>query len=167
MNSVSEINSTSKYGFSIENLEANYAEFEPLYRQHYDEMTERMARQDIHIAPYAPNLKDYFQFAANGGLIHYCVRCLNEAVGYSNIYIFNDMHNGTLSAQEDTIYLLPEHRNGTGRLFSKFILADLRQRGVQSLSVTAMTDLRVEKLWRRMGFKPVATAMKYEFARPQ
>ena len=153
------------YGFTIENLEVNYHEFEPLYRQHYGEMAERLAKQDIQIAPYNPNTKDYFAFANSGGLIHYCVRLDSKAVGYSNIYIFNDMHNGTLSAQEDTIYLLPEHRNGTGRLFSKFILADLKSRGVQSLTVTAMTDLRVEKLWKRMGFKPMATTMKYEFER--
>lgn len=45
MNMLSEISSPSKYGFSIESLEENYAEFEPLYRRHYGEMTERLARQ--------------------------------------------------------------------------------------------------------------------------
>jgi hypothetical protein len=151
------------YTFSIENIEANYPEFEPLYRRHYGEMESRLGKQGIEIAPYKPNTEAYFSFSRSGGLVHYCARAGGNAIGYSNIYVFNDMHNGTLSAQEDTIYIVPEHRNGTGRRFSKFILSDLKARGVNSLTVTAMTDLRVEKLWRRMGFIPVATTMRYDF----
>jgi ribosomal protein S18 acetylase RimI-like enzyme len=153
------------YVFSIEDLETNYAEFEPLYRQHYGEMQTRLAGQGITIAPYNPDLENYFSFARQGLLIHYCARLEGAAVGYGNCYVFKDMHNQTLSAQEDTIYMLPEHRNGAGRRLLKFVLADLKQRGVKSLTVTAMTDLRVAKLWQRMGFKPMATAMRYEFER--
>lgn len=163
MNSLTHKDFTTAYAFSIENLEANYPEFEPLYRQHYGEMQERLARQGIDIPAYAPQLAAYFEFATAGMLIHYCVRLGGKAIGYSNIYTYNNMHNGVLEAREDTIYLLPEHRNGTGRLFSKFILEDLRQRGCRCIDVLAMTDLRVEKLWRRMGFKPMATSMRYIF----
>jgi ribosomal protein S18 acetylase RimI-like enzyme len=66
-------------------------------------------------------------------------------------------------ASEDTIYLLPDHRNGVGRRLAKHILADLRERGVKRLSVTAVTDLRVAKLWERMGFRHTAHAMTYVF----
>jgi GNAT superfamily N-acetyltransferase len=129
-------------------------------------METRLAKDGVKISPFKPNLAGYYNANHDGRLIHYCIRDENgKPVGYSNIYVFNNMHNGDFDAREDTIYVLPEHRNGVGRAFSKFILADLAQRGVKHLHVTAMTDLRVEKLWKRMGFKPVATAMIYEFKR--
>jgi ribosomal protein S18 acetylase RimI-like enzyme len=45
----------------------------------------------------------------------------------------------------------------------RLILEELRSRGVKRVLVSAMTDLRVAKLWRRMGFKEVATQMIYKF----
>jgi ribosomal protein S18 acetylase RimI-like enzyme len=73
------------------------------------------------------------------------------------------MHNSDLIAQEDTIYVVPEHRNGIGRKFTKVILAELKERGVKRLNVSAMTDLRATKLWKRLGFKELATQMTYTF----
>jgi ribosomal protein S18 acetylase RimI-like enzyme len=73
------------------------------------------------------------------------------------------MHNGDLIAQEDTIYVLPEHRNGIGKKFVKIILDELKERGVKRVSVAALTDLRVAKLWKRMGFKETAIQMMYIF----
>jgi hypothetical protein len=45
----------------------------------------------------------------------------------------------------------------------KHILEELRVRGVKRVLVSAMTDLRVAKLWGRMGFTGVATQMIYKF----
>jgi len=42
-------------------------------------------------------------------------------------------------------------------------LEELKKRGVKRLNVSAMTDLRVAKLWKRMGFKEAATQMLYTF----
>lgn len=151
------------YRFSIENTEENYSELEALYRQHYAEMQTRLAGQGIEIAPFKPRLDQYFRAAREGWLLNYVVRTEDGPVGYSNLYLTQSMHNGELISQEDTIYVHPDHRNGVGRRFSKFILADLHRRGVVRLQVVAMTDLRVVKLWRRMGFKEIGTAMSYEF----
>jgi ribosomal protein S18 acetylase RimI-like enzyme len=73
------------------------------------------------------------------------------------------MHNQDLIAQEDTIFVLKEHRNGVGKKMVKHILEELRVRGVKRVLVSAMTDLRVAKLWGRMGFTGVATQMIYKF----
>jgi ribosomal protein S18 acetylase RimI-like enzyme len=86
-----------------------------------------------------------------------------KAVGYCNVYVTNDMHNHDLIAQEDTIYVVPEHRNGIGKKLVQFALEELRRRGVKRVMVAAMTDLRVAKMWRRMGFKELATQMIYRF----
>jgi predicted N-acetyltransferase YhbS len=79
------------------------------------------------------------------------------------VYITNDMHNHDLVAQEDTIFVVKEHRNGVGKKLVQFGLDELKRRGVKRLLVSAMTDLRVAKLWGRMGFKEVATQMMYTF----
>jgi ribosomal protein S18 acetylase RimI-like enzyme len=73
------------------------------------------------------------------------------------------MHNNDLIAQEDTVFVLKEHRNGIGKKLVKFVVEELRSRGVKRLNVSARTDLRVAKLWKRMGFKEAATQMTYEF----
>lgn len=151
------------YCFSIENGVENLTEIFPLYVAHYREMQERLKAQGINIPAFNPRIDEYVKAWASGALVNYIVRNDGKPVGYSNIYITNDMHNGELIAQEDTIFVLKEHRNGIGRKFSKFILAHLKSRAVKRLCVTALTDLRVVKLWKRMGFESVGSAMIYRF----
>jgi predicted N-acetyltransferase YhbS len=73
------------------------------------------------------------------------------------------MHNFDLIAKEDTIFVIEEHRNGIGKKLVRAVLEELKHRGVKRLHVSAMTDLRVAKLWSRMGFREAATQMIYKF----
>lgn len=152
------------YTISPEQGRLAHPALDPLYRQHYAEMQARLAQDGVPIGPYAPRLDEYFKGMDAGYILTYVLRFHGEAVGYSNIYLTDDMHNGELIAQEDTIYVVKPHRNGVGKALSQFILDDLRRRGVKRVHVTAVTDLRVAKLWQRMGFKPVAQAMTYTFS---
>lgn len=152
------------YHFSIENGAVNLVELFPIYAQHYHQMEERMKGDGIDVSPFNPRIADYIAHWTSGSLLNYVVRTEEgEAVGYSNVYLTNDMHNGDLIAQEDTIFILKDHRNGVGRRLVKFILADLKARDVKRVHITAMTDLRVAAAWKRLGFKPAATAMIYNF----
>ena len=151
------------YVITIEKFTDTYLELEPLYRQHYSEMVERLASQGITYSPYNPRLHEYGEACKRGDLITYVLRLNGYACGYANVYLTNDMHNGDLISQEDTLFVLKEHRNGVGKKLVQFALEDLKSRGVKRLMVSAMTDLRVAKLWGRMGFKEAATQMIYEF----
>jgi GNAT superfamily N-acetyltransferase len=151
------------YEFSIENGAVTLSELFPIYIKHYAEMKERLRRDGIEVSDFNPRINDYIAQWMAGTLINYVVRLDGEAVGYSNVYITFDMHNGDLIAQEDTIFILKEHRNGVGKKLVKFVLGDLKSRNVKRAHITAMTDLRVAKIWQRMGFKPAATAMIYTF----
>lgn len=154
----------STYAFSIENGADTYEEIEPLYRTHYAEMQARLAGEGIPIEDYAPRLDQYRASWNAAHLVHYVARLDGKAVGYANIYRSNDMHNGASIAVEDTIYMLPGHRNGTGLRLARFVLDDLRARGVKRLFAQAVTDPRVARLWqRRLGFKPVGMAMMFVF----
>lgn len=152
------------YSIAVENGWENLIELMPLYATHYHEMRERLAKDGIEYPPFKPRVDAYVDYWQNGTLVNYAVRDdEGRAVGYANVYVTRDMHNSELIAQEDTIFILKAHRNGIGRKLVKFILSDLRERGVKRSNITAMTDLRVAKIWERMGFKPMATAMTYIF----
>lgn len=151
------------YTFHLGKFKETYAELEPLYRQHYSEMCERLANDGITYPPYNPRLDEYERAGDGGWLLTFILRLEGKAVGYSNVYVTNDMHNSELIAQEDTIFVLKEHRNGVGKKLVKVILEELKERGVKRVTVSAMTDLRVAKLWSRMGFKEAATQMIYTF----
>jgi len=151
------------YSIAVEKFTQTYRELEPLYRQHYAEMTERLAQKDIRYGPYAPRLHEYKVACDGGWLLNFVLRHEGVACGYSNIYVTNDMHNGESIAQEDTLFVLKDHRNGIGKKLVQAVLAELKSRGVMRLTVSAKTDLRVAKLWNRMGFKEAATQMIYTF----
>lgn len=152
------------YEITLANFKDTYQELEPLYRQHYSEMLERLKADGVDdYSPYNPRLDEYIRAGEGGWLLTFVLRLDGVAVGYSNVYLTNDMHNQDLIAQEDTIFVLKEHRNGVGKKMVRIILEELRSRGVKRVLVSAMTDLRVAKLWRRMGFKEVATQMIYKF----
>ena len=149
--------------FAVENGAENFAEIEPLYRTHYGEMQARMASQGIAVADFDMRLDVYMDYWRAGYLVNYVARKDGKPVGYCNIYITDDMHNGERIAEEDAIYVLPGHRNGTGRLLAKFVLGDLKARGVKRLKVAAVTDPRAALLWQRLGFRPSGQLMTYTF----
>lgn len=148
---------------AIEKFTETYRELEPLYRLHYAEMVARLEETGIHYPPYNPRLDEYGKASDGGWLLNFVLRVDGKACGYTNVYVTNDMHNHDLIAQEDTIFVIKEHRNGIGKKLVKFVLEELKTRGVKRLNVSAKTDLRVAKLWGRMGFKEAATQMTYEF----
>lgn len=147
------------YDIAIENGVDRHDELLPLYRRHYAEMEERLKADGIPIGPFSPRLDEYFAAMRAGWLITFVVRFEGAAVGYSNMYVTNDMHNDELIAQEDTIFVDRPHRNGIGRDLAKFIIADMSGRGCKRISITPVTDLRVGKIWERMGFRPTAQLM--------
>lgn len=153
----------TEYSMAMEHLPSVYPDLEPLFRSHYQEMAERLLKCGVAVSPYNPRLDEYFKASDGGWLKTFVVRFQGKPCGYANIYVTNDMHNRDLIAQEDTVFVDKKHRNGIGRKLSLFGMEELRRLGVKRLSVAALTDLRVIPLWRRMGFKEVATQMIYTF----
>lgn len=149
--------------FLVENGADNFLELLPLYKTHYAEMRERMARNGIDVAPFNMRVDVYMDYWRAGNIVNYTARANGKPVGYCNIYVTNDMHNGEPIAEEDAIYVLPEHRNGTGRKLARFVLADLEKRGIKRLNVRAVTDPRAALMWKRMGFKETGQLMTYDF----
>ena len=155
------------YRFSEENPLLNTVEMLPLYCKHYEEMRARQRECGDEIPNFDPDLETYHRQWIAGIFKNYVARIAetNEPVGYANVYVLRSMHTKKIIAEEDTIYVLPEHRNGLGKKLLLYGLDKLHKQGVTKLYVRAMTDARVEKLWKRMGFKTVAACMVYDFAK--
>ena len=151
------------YEIGLERGDLNYSELEPNYRRHYAEMKVRLEADGHEVSDYAPRLHQYFEAFRSGHLLNYVARFDGVPVGHANVYLTQDMHNGDLMAQEDTLYVVPEHRNGLGKKLVQHVLRDLERRGCKRVVVSAVTDLRVAKIWRRMGFRDLAQMMTYEF----
>jgi L-amino acid N-acyltransferase YncA len=151
------------YTITIEGFDETYPELESLYREHYKQMCERLETTGVFLSAYKPRLKDYSEASKLGGLLTFVVRFNGKAIGHSNVYLVNDMHNNELNGHEDTIYITPEHRNGIGRELIRRILVELKARGIRRFYASPITDLRVGKLFEKMGFKHSAEQMIYHF----
>jgi len=151
------------YTMTIEPLTEIYSELEPICREHYAEMQARLESLGLEVSPYNPRLDEYFKASKAGYLVTFVLRFDGKIVGYSNIYFTNDMHNHDKICSEDVLFVTKEHRRGIGRKFSQFGLQEMKRRGAKQLQVLALTDLRVAKLWKRMGFKEVGVQMVYTF----
>lgn len=149
------------YEIGLERGDENWFELEPNYRAHYAETKARLKSDGLSIGDYAPRLEQYFQYFREGWLLNYVARHDGKPVGHANVYVTNDMHNGERIAVEDMIYVVPEHRNGLGKKITRFVLDDLKQRGVKRAMISARTDWRAEKLWQRMGFRKNSVQMMY------
>jgi GNAT superfamily N-acetyltransferase len=153
----------SEYQFHMVNVREWYEALEGLFRSHYAEMQERLAGEGVHIGPYAPRLETYYQASDRGEFKTFIVLENSTLIGYCTVWVTEDMHNGELIAQEDALYVIPDRRRGAGRPLVKFILDYLGGIGVKRATITPVTDLRVGKVWKRMGFKPVAELMVWNF----
>lgn len=152
------------YSVELAGFADSYPQLEPLYRRHYGEMRERFVGQGVELPDYNPRLREYERASEGGWLLTFVLRHDKDgAVGYANVYVTHDMHNGDLIAQEDTIYVVPEHRNGSGRLLARTVHAELKARRVKRLNVTTATDLRVSKWLEHQGYKHTAHCMTLVF----
>ena len=62
------------YEFSVEKFTDTYRELEPLYRQHYAEMQERLKGDGVEISPYNPRLNEYGAACERGDLLTFVLR---------------------------------------------------------------------------------------------
>lgn len=152
------------YNFHLIHVRDWYPALEPLFRGHYREMQDRFARDGVELDDYDPRLEEYFAAADRGEYLTFIVLENETLIGYCSIWVVRNMHcKSELIATEDALYAIPERRKGVGKPLVKFVLDHLRSLGVKRATITPVTDLRVGKVWRRMGFVPVAELMVWNF----
>jgi len=149
----------TEYTISMENGADNLQELIPLYSSHYVEFEKNLKSVGLNVGPYCPRYNEYETAWKGGWLLNFVARKNGVAIGYSNVYITNDMSNGELVAQENNLFVLSEHRRGIGKKLFQFAIEECKKRGAKMLLMSAATDPRVVNLWKRMGAKEVAVCM--------
>lgn len=147
----------------IEQLREITNEIYPLAESHYNELKDSLKKNGIDYPEFNPNVENCIQGNETGHIIVYTARVDGELVGYLFVQLFYNVFNYDFNAQELSFYVKKNHRNGIGKRLAFFCLNDLRNRKVKFLQVTASVDMRVTKLWQRIGFKPVSHSLLYQF----
>jgi len=88
--------------------------------QEFHEECQSKCQEDI--GKFNPRL-DVYETASYGKyLITYLLKLDEQLIGYCIIFLDQNMHTSELLAEEDSIYIRPEYRNGIGTKLAKFIL---------------------------------------------
>lgn len=138
--------------YAVEPLETCWDEIVELGRTHWHETMEYYrGRQEFN-----PQFERYNSYDKIGWLITFTVRDEGKMIGYSLIYITPSMHTQQMIATEDTIFLLPEYRKGrNGLRFHQYVEAELKNRGVKEIIVTAKPSSAACRLLEYIGFEVI------------
>jgi hypothetical protein len=141
-----------EYTIQAESLRAILEELAPLHDEHWRE-TERH-RHGLALRP------DYDAMLAReraGRCLQFTVRRGQELCGHLRMWLFPSMHTQTLVAEEDTLYMRPEHRGGmTALALLRYAEAALIALGVREIRANSKVINNADVLMRRMKYQQVA-----------
>jgi hypothetical protein len=140
--------------FARESSDTVINEIAPLLEAHWAEIAHY---PDI---PVNVNYDAYFKFESLNALRIYTVRVGLALVGYAIFQVRPNLHyQSSLQAQQDVLYLCPEHRNG--RLGWRFIAwcdAQLQAEGVQVVyQHQKVAHPALGRILHRLGYEAVDT----------
>lgn len=109
-----------------------------------------------------PNLAAYAEMCKQGALLTFVAYDDLLFIGYATIIIVRDPHNTDRTlATQDGIYIVPSHRNGTGRRFIQWQDRYLERIGISEIirhaRVTAPTAARV---YQSLGYEPAEVSYR-------
>jgi hypothetical protein len=151
------------YTYSAESLESVLAEIFPIHQEHWKE-TEGY-RHDI---PLSPNYEAMIQRERSGSFILMTVRDKDQRlVGNCMMYLAKSTHTQKWVADEDTIFILKEHRLGrVGIKFIKYVERVLKGMSVTEIRVTVKNVNRVGDLLKNMGYEHTANQLTKVLGEP-
>lgn len=140
------------YLIGVERFDAVLPELLPLHELHWSET--ELHRHGLALKP------NYAAMSAHdraGHLLQFTVRNAGTLVGNLRMFVLPSMHTDGLIAEEDTLFVHPDHRDGMlGLKLLRYAEACLRQIGVESIEANSKTLNNADVLLRRMGYTPVA-----------
>lgn len=109
--------------------------------------------------PMRPDYLAAMAYERAGRMLQFTVRHVGagELVGNLRMYLVQSTHTQTPYAQEDTLYLKPEHRGGFAVMaLIRFAEAALRSIGIPEIRIHSKLVNNADVLMRRMKYQPVA-----------
>jgi len=139
--------------FAVERFEKVMPELPPLFYEHWCEVALDKDRIALD-----PAFERYVAMDRLGVLATYTLRRDKTLKGYFIAEVVPHLHyRQSLQAIQDIYYIHPNCRQGLiAQRFFRFVMADLKRRGVQKLQIMRKLHLdpRIGDLWLRLGFRP-------------
>lgn len=157
------------YVIAAERFADCLAELRPLHEAHWFE-----TESHRHGLALRPNYEGMMRMERSGCLLQITVRFEGKLVGGIRMYVLRSWHTENMSASEDTLFLLPAHRNKSSWIALKMLrytvscLEVLRDaRGEQVIEIDANSKLinKADVLMRRLFGSPVAMQFSKIFRR--
>lgn len=139
-----------EYILQVERIEDQdvLEELKPVHAAHWKE-TERYR----HGIALNPDYQYMINAERSGRFMLFTVRSLDGLVGNCMMYLSKSTHTQRWVAEEDTIFILPEHRKGRlGVRLIRYVEDVLRNMGVTEIRVTVKTVNEVGRLLTLLGY---------------
>ncbi|MDN5882942.1 MAG: hypothetical protein L0H37_11295 [Nitrosospira sp.] len=137
--------------FSLERIEDIAGEIKPLHRAHWDETEEHRHGLELN-----PDYETFIRYERAGRYVLFTLRSEGELLGNCAMYLDTSAHTQTLIATEDTLYLLPEARQGRVAIcFVAYIENAMRQVGAKEINITVKTVNKAGRFFRLLGYRHV------------
>lgn len=119
------------------------------------------AETEIHRLGFGlkPNYDYMMEMERRGNMIQFTSRDTesNRLVGNIRMYVQESLHTGTLYANEDTLFIRPEYRQGFHAVrFMQYVEECLRAIGVREVRTDSKTLNKAHRLVEYLGYKHVA-----------
>jgi len=141
------------YTFALESLRKILPELHALHALHYAET--EVYRAGI---PMNPDYAAMAQSEHDGQLLQFTARRDRELVGNMRVYLVPSRHTQTLTATEDTFFIVPEHRGGfmAVRLW-QYVERCVIAAGAREICFDSKTINKADAMARYLKYQPVAT----------
>lgn len=143
------------YRIQLERLSEILSEVHPLHELHWTE-----TEKHRHGIALQPDYQAMLLRERSGRLLQFTVRAFDgQLVGHCRMYLGTSLHTCTLFAEEDTLFLLPQHRGGFLAIhllrYVERVLVE--QFHVREIRADSKLVNNADVLMRRLRYREVAT----------
>ena len=141
--------------FACERMADVQGEIWPLHAAHWAETEEHR-----HGLPFDPDYATFMRYERAGRYVLFTLREQGRLVGNCAMYLDISAHTQTMIATEDTLYLLPEARQGRiAHRFVGYVEDALQSLGAREICITVKTVNRAERFFRMLGYRHVENGL--------
>lgn len=149
--------------FQVERLRDCLEELKPLHHAQWMETDAYRHGQGLN-----PDYAGMIASERNGGYLLFTARKDGVLIGNCGIYLFKSTHTQKLTASEDTLFILKEHRAGRlGIKLFQYCEAILYGLGVHEVRFKVKTGNNVWKVWQRLGYQITGIEMSKQLQEHQ
>lgn len=144
-----------EFTFAVEKIDEIAEEVKPLHQAHW---TETEAHR--HGLELKPDYETFARYERAGRYLLFTLRSEGRLLGSCAMYLDKSTHTQTIIATEDTLYLLPQARQGrVASLFVNYVERSLHRLGAREICITVKTVNKAGRFFSMLGYKHVENGL--------